>query len=301
MAAINYTIYLLSLVIIMSCTVDKSVEIPQSSDDATVESPQTDVGTNQEEETKTTNTAVINTRGYIEVPPGQRAAISPYFGGFVKKINVLPGQRVKEGEVILVLQNPAYIEIQQAYLETKEQLQFLKSDAERQKILADENIASRKKFTKVTTDYKVILARYQGLREQIKLMGISFSALDNGKYTSEINILASISGVVSKVNVQLSEFIESGNVMVHLINTDHMHLELDIFESDALKVLEKQKITFRIPETGFESYDGEVFLVGKIIDPTKRTVQVHGHILSNEIPELIPGMFVEAEIIINSP
>ncbi|MEO9870657.1 efflux RND transporter periplasmic adaptor subunit [Ekhidna sp.] len=241
----------------------------------------------------------ISVTGYLDVPPGNRAAVSPYYGGFVKDIDILPGQRVKKGDILLTLQNPAYLQIQQEYLESKEQVDYLKTDYDRQKTLADEQIASTKNFKKAETDYRVMLARYQSLKEQIKLMGLSIATLETGRLVNTLNLRAPFDGSIISVNVSKSVFADPKNVAVELINTDHIHLELDVYEKHALQVKKGQSIQFKIPETGDKVYQGEVHLVGEFINPKKKTIMVHGHVLDREQINLIPGMFVEATIVID--
>lgn len=239
----------------------------------------------------------ISVTGYIDVPPENRVSISPYFGGYAKKIRVLPGQSVKKGEMLFTLENPEYLKVQQDYLESKEQLDYLKANYDRQKQLADEQIASTKNFKKAESDYKVMLARYRALTEQLKLMGLTLADLEGGELSSAISITAPIAGNITAVNINKGEFADAKEAAVELVNLDHIHLELELFEKDALQVKEGQRIQFTIPETGSQKYEGKVHLVGKSIDLKKRTVMVHGHI-DEEINGLIPGMFVEASIVV---
>lgn len=245
--------------------------------------------------------------GYLEVPPQHRASVSPYFGGFVKEIRVLPGQKVRRGKVLFTLENPDYLSIQQQYLEAKEQLDYLKADFERQKSLSEDQISSVKDFKKAESDYKVMLARSRSLLEQVKLMGLAASELEAGQLFSSISVKAPISGYITEVNISRGEFADGKNVAVEMVNLDDLHLELDIFEKDVLKVKVGQSITFTIPETGPKSYHGEIMLVSKSIDPETHLSHVHGHLVheghegheGEELDGLIPGMFVQAEIILD--
>lgn len=238
----------------------------------------------------------VSTRGYIDVPPANRAAVSPFYGGYMKKIDVLPGQEVQKGELLFTLQNPDYLKIQQSYLEVKEQLEYLKGDFERQQTLFNEKIASKKNFEKAASDYRVMQAKYQGLKEQLQLMHISLSQLEQGDLTSTIAIYSPISGFITQVKATKSAFINASEVALEIVNTDHIHLELQVFEKDVIHIKEHQRIEFSVPESGNQTFSGEVHLVGKTIDTQQRTIDVHGHIDEKEAGKFIPGMYVEAEI-----
>ena len=53
-----------------------------------------------------------------------------------------------KGEVIAVLENPEFIQLQQDYLDYKSQLIYLKEELERQQELAKENVNAKKTLQK---------------------------------------------------------------------------------------------------------------------------------------------------------
>ena len=62
----------------------------------------------------------VKTNGFIDVPPTDRAMVSATMGGFVKISHLLIGEQVKKGQLLLTLENPDFIEIQQkCYLSRK--------------------------------------------------------------------------------------------------------------------------------------------------------------------------------------
>ncbi len=240
----------------------------------------------------------IKTNGYIDVPPSNRAKVSAIMGGYIKNAPLLIGDKVKKGQLLLTIENPDFIEIQQNYAEINEQLTYLKSENERQKTLFDENISSEKNYLKAESTYKSALALSNGLKQKLQLMNINPANVRSGNFTSTIGIYAPISGSVTAVYTNLGEFKNSSEVLLEIINNEHKHLELIVFEKDILNVKEEQKIIFSIPESSSKKYNAKVHLVGKSIDEN-RTVKVHGHLEDENEPFLV-GMFVEAEIITNS-
>src|SRR5690606_20574534 len=148
---------------------------------------------------------------------------------------------------------------------------------ERQKALADENIASQKNFLKAESDYKVVQARVQGLEEKLKMLNVNIKSLEAGSIASEVHVYAPISGYVSKVNISLGVSISPNEVAVELVDTDHMHAELQVFEKDIADIRKGQKFSFRTSGS-LSWHEGEVYLVGKTIETDSRTVSIHGHI-----------------------
>ena len=241
----------------------------------------------------------IEVNGMIDVPPQNKSSISTFIGGYVTKTPLLIGNEVKKGQLLVTLQNPEYVEIQQNYLEVAEQLNYLKSEFNRQKTLFDEEITSEKNYLKAESTYKSNLAHYNGLRKKLQMMNISPKRVEQGQISSSINLYAPIEGFVTKVNVSNGSFVSPSDVIMEIVDTDHIHLELSVFEKDIMKVKKEQKILFQIPEASDKTFEAEVHLVGTTIDENSRRVNVHGHV-DNEEDHFIVGMFVEAEIITES-
>lgn len=240
----------------------------------------------------------INATGSIDVPPNGRAVISAQIGGYVKNSPLLIGDQVKKGQLLLTVENIEFLELQQQYLEAKEQLTFLKSNYERQKELFDEKISSEKSFLKAESDYKITLATYEGLKKKLELLRIDPVKVESGILTSVSKIFAPISGDITAIHITTGSYISSSDEIMEIVSTEHLHLELKIFERDALKIKIGQPVLFNLPESGSKQYKGSVHLIGKSIGDD-RTVMVHAHIDEPHDEGFIPGMFVQASILTN--
>lgn len=242
---------------------------------------------------------IVKVNGMIDVPPHNKASITTFTGGYITKTPLLIGDRVKKGQLLVTLKNPEFIEIQQNYLEVSEQLNYLKSEFNRQKTLFEEKITSEKNYLKAKSNYKSNLAHYNGLRKKLQMLNLNPSSVEQGRISSTINLYAPMNGHITKVNVSNGTYISPSDVIMEIIDIDHIHLELSVFEKDIMKIKKDQKILFRIPEASDKTFEAEVHLVGTTIDEQTRRVKVHGHV-ENEKENFIVGMFVDADIIIES-
>lgn len=244
-------------------------------------------------------TQTVRSSGVIDVPPHNKLNVTSFIGGYIIKTSLLVGDKVKKGQLLVTMENPEYVEIQQNYLEISEQLNYLKSEFTRQKTLYDENITSQKNFLKAESTYKSSLAQYNGLRKKLQMMHINLTSVEQGHITSTINLYASIAGYITKVNVSNGTYVSPSDVVMEIVDTDHIHLELSVFEKDILKIKKGQQILFTIPEASDSIFKAEVHLVGTTIDEENRRVPIHGHIEDGQT-QFVVGMFTEAEIIINN-
>ncbi|MHC4321151.1 MAG: efflux RND transporter periplasmic adaptor subunit [Planctomycetota bacterium] len=242
---------------------------------------------------------VIKVNGILEAPPQNLASINAVIGGFVKKTSLLPGDRIEKGEVVVVMEHPDYIQLQLDYLDSDSKLTYLELEFARQKGLQEKNVSSAKTFQRTTADYKSIKARVSALEEKLALIGINAKQLrESEKISRTINIYSPISGYVSRVNVNIGKYMNPADVMFEIVNTEHLHAELTVFEKDIGKIKEGQKIRFILPNEDDKERLATVHLVGRLINE-HRVVKVHGH-LDKEDEQYLPGMFIKAFIEISN-
>ena len=239
----------------------------------------------------------VQTTGMIDVPPQSKAVISAFAGGYIKNTPLLVGDEVSKGQRLVTLENPDFITMQQNYLEAAEQLSYLKSEYERQQIMFDEKITSQKSFLKAESEYKSNLARYNSLKKNLEMLNINPASVQAGNIVSQVTIYSPIAGNVTQVFVNTGTYVSPADKIMEIMNTDHIHLELKVFEKDLLQLKKEQEILFTVPEASKDVFKGEVHLVGTSIDERSRTSMIHGHIDEKDEQNFTAGMFVEAQIV----
>ncbi|MFX0557991.1 efflux RND transporter periplasmic adaptor subunit [Maribacter sp. CXY002] len=241
----------------------------------------------------------ISVNGMIDVPPENRAVVNATMGGYIKTTPYLIGDQVKKGQILVTLENPEYISLQQNYLEVHEQLAYLKAEYERHKIMQAEQITSQKNFLKAESDYRSAVAKHEGLKKQLGMLNIVPANVEAGNIASTVTITAPITGSITKVNVSKGTYVSPATSILEIIDNDHIHLELSVFEKDIMKISKGQPIEFSIPEASKNTFNAKVHLVGTSIDEN-RTIKVHGHLEDESKVNFLTGMFVEANIITDS-
>lgn len=240
---------------------------------------------------------VVRSNGRIDVPPQNRASINAIMGGYIRNIELLEGDRVSRGQFLVSLESTEYVQLQQDYMDVAGQLDYLQAEFERQQTMLEENITSRKSFLKAESDYKRAQTARNSLQSKLQMLNIDPAAVEEGKIRSVVNIYSPIKGNASNISVSRGSFVSPTDQIMEIIDAEHIHLELVVFEKDVRKIKEGQKILFNTPEASNENFEAEVVLVGKTIDQQKRNVRVHGHLPDSIASEFTVGMFVEARII----
>lgn len=235
----------------------------------------------------------VSVTGMLDVPPQNLVNITAPFGGFLRSTSLLQGMHIAKGSVVAVIENPEYIQLQQDYLDSKSQIEFLQSEFQRQTDLAKENINSQKTLQKATADLNSMKAKSNGLRAKLKMLNIDPDKLSADVIKSTIELRSPIEGYVTQVNSSIGSFVNPTDVIFRIVDTDHLHAELIAFERELPRIKIGQKIRFVLANET-EERSAKVYLIGKEISKD-RTVRIHGH-LDKEDRDLIPGMYLKAVI-----
>ncbi|MBC6367565.1 efflux RND transporter periplasmic adaptor subunit [Algoriphagus sp. AK58] len=236
----------------------------------------------------------LRVNGVIDVPPQSNISIHMPYGGFVKYTEMLPGTKVKKGQLLVVIENPEFIQFQQEYLESLAKQEFLKAEFDRQKELFDEKVASGKTFQQAKSDFLANEARIKTMEERLKLIGFNPAKIREGTISASVNIFAPVNGAVREIYTNVGKYINPQDVIMDITNAEDLHVELTVYENDIPRVQEGQRIRFALANSPEEWREAEVFLIGSGVRED-RSVTVHGH-LEKMHEDLKPGMYIAARI-----
>jgi cobalt-zinc-cadmium efflux system membrane fusion protein len=237
--------------------------------------------------------SVVKVNGMLDVPPQNVVSVSPRLGGYVRSTPLLQGLRVRKGQVLAVVEHQDIVMLQQEFLETRSRLEFAEAEFKRQEALQKENINAVKTFQQSTAEYKSLMARLSALRQRLSLIGINAEKLNESSINAVYSIISPIDGYVAEVNVMLGKFVAPSDVLCRIVNTSHVHVELMVFERDAPKIREGQRVRVTLVNEAQERM-AKVYLIGREITP-ERTVRVHVH-MEKEDTRLIPNTALQALI-----
>jgi cobalt-zinc-cadmium efflux system membrane fusion protein len=242
--------------------------------------------------------SLIRVNGIIDVPPQNTVSVCMPLGGYLESTTLLPGMPVTKGEVIGIIQDQQYIQLQQDYLTVKSKLGFTELEYNRQKDLNQNKASSDKIFQQIEMEFNNQKIALSALAEKLKLIHLDPKKLTDKTLTKSINIYSPITGFVSKVNVNPGRFINPADVLFELINPDDIHLNLKVFEKDVDKLFIGQKLNAFNNNTPEKKFPCEIILISKDLT-SERFVEVHCH-FKNYDKSLLPGMYMNADIKVNN-
>lgn len=237
----------------------------------------------------------LQLNGKVDVEPDSKVSISSALGGHVKSVRVLPGKFVKKGEVIVIIEDNQFIQIQQDYLTTQAQLLSAAPNYNRQKELNTTKSTSDKLMQQAETEYKSLLAIKNGLEEKLRLLNINPSKVAAGKIQRSINIVAPFSGVVSRVNANKGKYVAPSDELVELINQQGLILKIKVFEKDLEKITIGQNVSVFTNANTDNKLKAKIITKGNSILEDGST-EVIAKLINTNTTELVNGLYINALI-----
>ncbi len=246
----------------------------------------------------TSATAIANPasfNGTLVIPPKNFATVTLSMGGIVKDLSLLPGSYVSKGTVLGTLENPDFIDLQQSYLDSYAQLEYLEAEYKRQQNLSREEAASQKKLQQSKADYLSMKSRLQASAAQLRLLGINPETLNTTGIRPYIEVKAPINGYISKVQANLGKFLNTGEPLCDVIDKSQTMVRLTAYEKDLVGMKVGSRVQFRVNGLGKTTFHATLISIGQQVDDANRSIELYAKVLDAS-PVFRPGMYVSARM-----
>lgn len=243
--------------------------------------------------TNVANSPTFN--GLLMVSPDRQATVSLTMGGRIHSLSVMPGKAVARGQVIATLDNPDFIELQQTYLESAAQLDFLEKEYARQRSLGND-AASQKRVEQSKAEYLAMKSKADAAATKLHALGISTKSLASNGIRPYLPVLAPIGGYVTNLEANLGKYIDAGEAICDIINKEQPMLQLTVYEKDIKLMKVGKTILFRVNGMGKTSFPATISSVDQAVDKTDYSIKVYARVKDSN-PTFRPGMYVRAKLV----
>ena len=185
-----------------------------------------------------------------KIQPTIEVSISPDVSGEIVTLNILEGDQVKQGDLLLKIKPDIYLSILERaeaalntakanLLKSEAQLVEAESNYNRNKILYDIDAISTYEFEQIESRFKIEKLNVEGSRYSVVSANASLKeAQENLDKTS---IFSPIEGTISKLNVELGERVVgtgqmAGTEILRLANLNAMEVVVEVHENDIIRV-----------------------------------------------------------------
>ena len=217
--------------------------------------------------------------------------------GRVVRIDAQPGQRVKKGASLAVIESPdvgsAFSDLAKAHAD----LEAAERDYERQKDLFDAHAASQK-------DYETALNNFQKAKAELSRAQKKASLLSKGSadsVTQQYTLRAPIDGEVVARNMSpgmevVGQYSQGNAVELFTLGElDRVWVLADVFEMDLGRIKTGARVTVHVVAYPNRVFEGKVDWVSGQLDPNTRTAKVRCAI-DNPDRDLKPEMYATVSV-----
>lgn len=266
---------------------------------------------------------IIRLKSPGEAFTDKKIAIKAEVSGLAKNLNVVEGKHVKEGDMLLELDDLEYrlrLEKQQAlrlkllsdlFLEKQfaapetapnraalDKLNKAKANYEKASEAFQKDLISQVDLEKAQKDYELILIEAGSKKDEIMATNLTQSEIDVKIAQMELDktkIRAPFFGIITEIKISPKEHISSGQELFTLVNISQIKVKAKVLESEIGKMKVGREVDLR-----FSAYPGKVFkgvveAISPIVNSEDKTCSVHITV-NNPTEELKPGMHAEVEI-----
>lgn len=233
--------------------------------------------------------------GTLMIPPQHHATVTLTMGGTVHSTLLLPGDYVKKGAVLVTLENPDFITLQQSYLEAHAQAEYLQAEYLRQQRLSQEEAASQKRFQQSKADYLSMKSRLEAAAAQLTILGVLPDQLLANGIHPYLEVKSPLSGYVAAMSINLGKYVEAGQPLCDVIDKGETLLCLTAYEKDLEDLEPGRRVQFRVNGMGEQTFNATLLSVGQVVDATSRSLDVYARVKELN-PRFRPGMYVTARV-----
>jgi cobalt-zinc-cadmium efflux system membrane fusion protein len=224
----------------------------------------------------------------VEADPARQAKILPPLAGRVVELKVHPGDAVKKGQELLVLDAPDFVAAQADYTRAKTALAQAERTVARQDDLAAHGVIGQKDVDQARTERDSAQSDFNRAKDRLKSFGMDPDAVASG---SPLIVRSPMSGKVLDVTTATGEFRNDPNVpLMTVADLSIVWVTANVQERDIRLVHNGDVASAAFAAYPDEKFEGHVLFVADVLDPDTRTAKVRIS-FNNEDSRLKPAMF----------
>jgi len=229
-------------------------------------------------------TAEFPAYGSIDFNQNSAVQVFTNYQGRVIKANFDVGDAVKKGDVLFTVDSPDLASAESALLSAKGVYDNTTAVLNRAKQLYELKSISLQQYQQNVADQTAADASLKAARDTVRMFGKSASDIQQietkRKMDSTLAVLSPLDGQVVARNVQPGLLVQPGNTPAPFIVADPTMkwLVINAPESESTRLAQGQELDVTVPALPNEKFTAKVKIVGSIVDPVTRTVNVRADV-----------------------
>jgi cobalt-zinc-cadmium efflux system membrane fusion protein len=212
------------------------------------------------------------------------------------------GDRVKEGDRLLLLDSPAFGEAQLEYRKARTSLAVAEKAYRRAKALIDGGAIGIGEYQRRDADYENARADLHEAEEKLHLLGMTEREIQRlaaktlpHAEVAQVSLRAPFTGEVIERSATIGEVVDPNKMLFTVADLSTLWVRADFPEQQAGRLKTGLTIEVRVSPYPDQVFRGAITYVGAVIDPATRTVTARADV-SNPDRRLRPEMFAEVTL-----
>ena len=241
--------------------------------------------------------------GKILANENRLAHLSARVPGRIVAVYANLGDRVKEGDRLLLLDSPAFGEAQLEYRKARNVLSVTEKALERAQALLDRGAIGAGEHQRREADYENARADVHEAEEKLHLLGMTEREIQRlaaktlpHAEVAQVFLRAPFGGDVIERNATIGEVVDPNKMLFTVADLSTVWVRADFPEHQAGRLKNGLTIDVRVSAYPDTTFRGSITYVGAVIDPATRTVMARADV-SNPHGQLRPEMFAEITLL----
>lgn len=237
--------------------------------------------------------------GKVLANENRLAHLSPRVPGRIVAVYANLGDRVKEGDPLLLLDSPAFGEAQLEYRKARTTLGVTEKSLARAKALIDRGAIGAGEYQRREAEYENARADLHEAEEKLHLLGMTEQEIQRlaaktlpHAEVAQVALRAPFTGDVIERNATVGEVVDPNKTLFTVADLSTVWVRADFPEQQAGLLKTGLTIELRVSAYPDQLFRGAITYVGAVIDPTTRTVTARAEV-ANPDGRLRPEMFAE--------
>lgn len=243
----------------------------------------------------------LRVAGQIDFDENRVARIGATVTGRVSAMQAAIGAHVGRGSVLAQITSTDLTMQQLAYVRARSAYELNRRNAERARTLFAADVISAAELQKRESEYSVSSAEMRAAADQLRLLGLSSSALGGlgrGNVNSISQVTATMSGVVVERQLALGQVVQPTDQLFVVADLSKVWAVAQVPEQQVHLVKLGETVDIEIPALEDQKRSGKLVFIGHTVDPKTRTVLIRSE-LDNASgllkPMMLATMLVKGE------
>lgn len=244
---------------------------------------------------------VVTLAGKVAYGEDRYSRISSPLQGRVLEVRAKLGDRVKAGDVLLVIDSPDITSAYSEFIKEASDMDFATRAYDLAKDLYENKAIPLKDYKQAENDLVKAKAEFRRAKERLLSLRVPAGELDKPlaeqKITARFEMKSPLTGTVVERTVTPGSIVggDQSQVLFTVADLDNLQVVADVYERDLDLVHVGQVASVTVEAYPNAGFPGAIAAIGDVVDPNTRTIKVRAWV-TNVQHKLKPEMFARLHI-----